>query len=127
MRHSLFKFLALFCLAFTSAQNVDISGTIQDESGTPIPGVNIIVKNTTKGSVSDFDGNFTVAGVDIGSTLTFSYIGYVSQELVVKNNSKLKFNYYFSSPLHHFIQVKTIRFLFTILDSSHHLIWQLNL
>ena len=89
MRHSLFKFLALFCLAFTSAQNVDISGTIQDESGTPIPGVNIIVKNTTKGSVSDFDGNFTVAGVDIGSTLTFSYIGYVSQELVVKNNSKL--------------------------------------
>ena len=89
MRHSLFIFLALFCLAFTSAQNVDISGTIQDESGTPIPGVNIIVKNTTKGSVSDFDGNFTVAGVDIGSTLTFSYIGYVSQELVVKNNSKL--------------------------------------
>ncbi|HEY5687261.1 MAG TPA: carboxypeptidase-like regulatory domain-containing protein, partial [Yeosuana sp.] len=60
MRHTLFKFLALFCMAFTSAQNVNISGTIQDESGIPIPGVNIIVKNTTKGSVSDFDGNFTV-------------------------------------------------------------------
>ena len=89
MRHTLFKFLALFCLAFTSAQNVDVSGTIQDESGIPIPGVNIIVKNTTKGSVSDFDGNFTVTGVEIGSTLTFSYIGYITQELVVKDKSNL--------------------------------------
>ncbi len=89
MRHSLFKILALFFVAIASAQNVDVSGTIQDESGIPIPGVNIIVKNTTKGSVSDFDGNFTLTGVEIGSTLTFSYIGYITLEQIVKDNSKL--------------------------------------
>ena len=89
MRHTLFKFLALFCMAFTSAQNVNISGTIQDESGIPIPGVNIIVKNTTKGSVSDFDGNFTVTDVEIGSTLTFSYIGYITKELVIANSNNV--------------------------------------
>ena len=57
MRHTLFKLLALFFIAYSSAQNVNVSGTIQDESGIPIPGVNVLVKNTTKGAVSDFDGN----------------------------------------------------------------------
>lgn len=89
MRHTLFKILALFFVAYTSAQNIDISGTIQDESGIPIPGVNILVKNTTKGSVSDFDGNFTVTGVDIGSTLTFSYVGYITKEMIVANANSL--------------------------------------
>ncbi|NCO64135.1 MAG: TonB-dependent receptor [Flavobacteriales bacterium] len=85
MRHTLFKILALFFVAYTSAQNIDISGIIQDESGIPIPGVNILVKNTTKGSVSDFDGNFTVTNLQVGSTLTFSFIGYITKELVVTN------------------------------------------
>ena len=44
---------------------------------------------TVNGVTSDFDGNFTVTGVEIGSTLTFSYIGYITQELVVKDKSNL--------------------------------------
>tara|TARA_R110002167_G_scaffold270464_2_gene476979 strand:+ start:207 stop:3224 length:3018 start_codon:yes stop_codon:yes gene_type:complete len=89
MRHTLFKILALFFIAYSSAQNVDISGNVQDESGFPIPGVNIVVKNTSKGSITDFDGNFTITGVDVGSTLSFSYIGYINKDVVIANNSTL--------------------------------------
>ena len=89
MRQTLFKLLALFFIAYSSAQNVDVTGIIQDESGIPIPGVNVLVKNTTKGTVSDFDGNFAIKDVEKGSTLTFSYVGYVTKEVVVNDNSKL--------------------------------------
>ena len=76
-------------IAYSSAQNVNVSGTIQDGDGMPIPGVNILVKNTIKGTVSDFDGNFIINDVEIGSTLSFSYIGYMTKEIVIKDNSKL--------------------------------------
>ncbi|PKQ45789.1 SusC/RagA family TonB-linked outer membrane protein [Confluentibacter flavum] len=89
MRHYLFKILTLFIVAYSSAQNVEVSGVIQDESGIPIPGANVVVKNTTIGTVSDFDGNFIVSNVEIGSTLTFSYIGYLTNEVVITNNSNL--------------------------------------
>ncbi|WP_111308707.1 SusC/RagA family TonB-linked outer membrane protein [Confluentibacter sediminis] len=89
MRYYLFKLLALFFVAYSSAQNVNISGTTLDANGVSIPGVNIIVKSSSKGTISDFDGNFTLSDVKIGSTLTFSYIGYITHEVVVTNNSKL--------------------------------------
>ncbi|GAA4891811.1 TonB-dependent receptor [Flaviramulus aquimarinus] len=89
MRQTFLKILALFFVAFTSAQNVDVSGNVQDNTGFPIPGVNVIVKNTSKGAVTDFDGNFTIAGVEIGSTLSVSYIGYVTKEIVVADGSNL--------------------------------------
>ena len=89
MKQTFLKILTLFFVAFTSAQNTDVSGNVQDDTGFPIPGVNVIVKNTSKGAVTDFDGNFTLSGVEIGSTLSVSYIGYVTKEIVVANNSKL--------------------------------------
>jgi TonB-linked SusC/RagA family outer membrane protein len=55
----------------------------------PIPGVNVVVKNTTKGTVTDFDGNFTISNVQSGATLILSYLGYVTKEVVVTNSSKL--------------------------------------
>ena len=89
MRHILLNVLAFFFIAYASAQNVNLSGTVQDEGGMPIPGVNVIVKNTTKGSVTDFDGNFTISDVEIGSTLTFSYVGYVTYEVVIANGNDM--------------------------------------
>ncbi len=89
MRHTLFKILTLFFIAFSSAQNVDVSGNVQDGTGFPIPGANVIVKNTSKGAVTDFDGNFTIADVEIGSTLIFSYLGYVTQEVIVTDNKNV--------------------------------------
>ena len=89
MKQTFLKILALFFVAFTSAQNIDVSGNVQDNTGFPIPGANVIVKNTSKGAVTDFDGNFTISDVEIGSTLTVSYIGYVTKELVIADNSNL--------------------------------------
>ena len=74
------SFLLLFSLISYSQQNV--SGLIIDSQKIPLSGVNILVKGTQNGTMSDFDGNFQIA-VNSGQTLVFSYIGYETQELVV--------------------------------------------
>lgn len=89
MRHYLFKILTLVFISYSSAQNINVNGHVQDNSGMPIPGVNVVVKNTTKGAVTDFDGNFTILNVQSGATLMLSYLGYVTKEVVVTNSSKL--------------------------------------
>ncbi len=89
MRHYLFKILTLLFITYSGAQNINVSGNVQDTSGFPIPGVNVVVKNTTKGAVTDFDGNFTITNIATGSTLTFSYIGYVTKQVVITNDAKL--------------------------------------
>lgn len=80
--------LLLSCVTF--GQNVSVSGNVKDSgSNQPLPGVNIIIKNTTKGVTTDFDGNFTINEVPINSILVFSYLGFDNQEITVKNNSTL--------------------------------------
>lgn len=64
---------------------VIISGTVMDESGTPLPGVTIIVRGTTMGTTTDNNGNFKLTST-IGTTLIFSFVGYESQELLVKED-----------------------------------------
>lgn len=85
------KILSLTLGLFTTltfAQNINVSGTVTDSnSNQPLPGVNILVKDTSKGTTSDFDGNFSINDVSVNSVLVFSYLGYVTQEYVVKNNS----------------------------------------
>jgi hypothetical protein len=53
----LMTFLVALLVQFSFAQEKIISGTVSDESGLPLPGVNIIVKGTTTGTQTDFDGN----------------------------------------------------------------------
>ena len=89
MKKMVLKILALFFVAFTSAQNIDVSGNVKDPTGLPIPGVNVIVKHTNIGTITDFDGNFRVTNVEIGSTITVSYIGYITKEIVVVDSSRL--------------------------------------
>ncbi|KAA5827455.1 TonB-dependent receptor [Algibacter amylolyticus] len=89
MRHTLLQVLALFFITFAGAQNIDISGNVQDETGLPIPGANIIVKNTTRGTTTDFDGNFILTGVEKGTTIMVTFIGYVTKEIVISNNNNL--------------------------------------
>jgi len=89
MRHTLIKWLMLFFVGYIGAQNLDINGTVLDNSGLPIPGVNVIVKNTSKGTVTDFDGNFSLTDIKSGTTLTFSFIGYITKDVVVTNANAL--------------------------------------
>ena len=65
-----------------------ISGVISDEEAVPLPGVNVIVKGTTKGVVTDFDGNFSIQAND-GDVLTISFVGFTTQELVVGEETNL--------------------------------------
>ncbi|SFZ92725.1 TonB-linked outer membrane protein, SusC/RagA family [Flaviramulus basaltis] len=72
----------LFSINSLFAQNKTISGTVTDaDLGGPLPGVTIIVKSTSKGTSTDFDGNYTLNDVASNATLVFSYIGYKTQEI----------------------------------------------
>ena len=79
-----FLIASLFMLISTAllAQQIKVSGTIVDsEDDTPLPGVTIIEKGTTNGTVTDIDGVYSLL-VNEGAMLVFSYIGYESQELL---------------------------------------------
>ena len=78
--------LLMFCLGtsnFMSAQTV--TGTVTDDSSQPLPGVTVIVKGTTTGSATDFDGNYSITASN-GDVLTFSFVGFDTQEATVTGN-----------------------------------------
>lgn len=80
-------FLMLTIPVYMSAQVMNITGTVTDEEdGTPLPGVTIIAKGTTMGTVTDFEGNYTIS-VPAGARLVFSYIGYNSKEVLVEDQT----------------------------------------
>jgi len=76
----------MFCLGasnFMSAQTV--TGTVTDDSSQPLPGVTVIVKGTTTGSATDFDGNYSISANN-GDVLVFSFVGFETQEVSVASN-----------------------------------------
>jgi len=66
-----------------------VSGTVSDNSGTPLSGANIVEKGTTNGVQTDFDGNFTITSVDENATLVVSYIGFKTQEIAIAGQATL--------------------------------------
>lgn len=86
-----FSFLFMVCsVTVLSAQGFSISGTVYDGSlNEPLPGANVIVKNTTNGTTTDFDGNFTINNVNAGDVLIFSYISFQAQEVTITDQSAL--------------------------------------
>ena len=70
-------------------QDVTVSGTVLDADGNaPLPGVSIIVKGTSKGTFSDADGKY-VLETSKGATLTYSFIGYSSQDILVGDQTSI--------------------------------------
>lgn len=69
-----------------SAQNRNISGNVKDATGEPMIGVNVKVVGTTNGTITDFDGNYTIQA-PANSQLQFSFIGYIAQTVAVGNKS----------------------------------------
>lgn len=81
-------FMALFLMNVSWAfAQLTVTGNVQSTSGEPLIGVNVVEKGTTNGTVTDLDGNYTLR-VAKGKTLVFSYIGFLSQEVVV-NGAKV--------------------------------------
>ncbi len=71
------------------AQQRSVSGTVTDAGGQPLPGVTVMIKGTTQGTITDADGNFTVPNVSENATLVFSFVGMRIQEVVVANQTTI--------------------------------------
>lgn len=80
---TLFTLLAVALLSFQlQAQTKTISGTVTDDGGLPLPGANVIVKKSSTGTQTDFDGRYNIEA-NIGQTLVFSYVGFETKEVRV--------------------------------------------
>lgn len=75
--------------ATKAQQQIKVSGIVKDAKGTPIPGVNVVVKGTTNGVQTDFDGKFSIDVAGSNAALIISYIGYVNQEIKVGNQTNI--------------------------------------
>ena len=76
-------------IQLVSAQNKTLTGTvISSEDNQPLPGVNVIVKGTTMGTITDFDGNFSLSVPADAETLVFSFMGMQTQEVAIGTTTK---------------------------------------
>ncbi|MBO0330233.1 SusC/RagA family TonB-linked outer membrane protein [[Muricauda] lutisoli] len=74
-------------LDFTqSPDQTQVTGTVTDQNGEPLIGANVLVKGTTNGTQTDFDGNYTISA-DGNATLVFSYVGFSTQEVAISGRS----------------------------------------
>ncbi|QCX36952.1 TonB-dependent receptor [Aureibaculum algae] len=71
-------------------QDLEIKGSVfEAATNSPLPGVNVIVKNTNTGVTTDFDGNFTITNRKVGEILVFSFIGFIEQEVTITGTNFL--------------------------------------
>jgi len=78
----------LFNIQLFAQDAYSVSGTVKDASNIPIPGVNVIVLNTTRGTQTDFDGNYSI-DVSDAEVLQFSYLGYATQTVIVNGQTSI--------------------------------------
>ena len=79
-------FLCLFFVFVTVgawAQQRTVTGTVTNQRGQPLPGVTVVLKGTTDGTVTDVDGNYSLAGIPPDATLEFSFVGMSTQNVDV--------------------------------------------
>ncbi|MFD1162910.1 MULTISPECIES: SusC/RagA family TonB-linked outer membrane protein [Hwangdonia] len=84
----LFTCLLIFGLSINiiQAQEKTITGTVVDDAGVPLPGATIQIKGESKGTTTDFDGNYSIQA-NVGNILVFSYVGYANQEIEIKDQT----------------------------------------
>ena len=73
----------------TLQQQKAVAGKVTDSTGMPLPGVSVVVKGTTIGTITDFDGNYNLANVPGDATLTFSFVGMKSQDVKIAGKSTI--------------------------------------
>ncbi|HEY9489558.1 MAG TPA: SusC/RagA family TonB-linked outer membrane protein, partial [Chryseosolibacter sp.] len=74
---------------FNAPQETVVNGKVTDETNTPLPGVNVLIKGSTIGTVTDTDGQYSIAAPDANAILVFSFIGYVTKEIPVDGQSQI--------------------------------------
>lgn len=85
---SILTLLLAFVVQISFAQGQTITGTVTDSDGLPLPGVNIVIKGTSTGVQTDFDGNYSI-DTEQGSVLTYSFIGLKTVEFTVGSNTTI--------------------------------------
>ncbi len=87
----IFLFFAIFVgiNSFIFAQQNSISGTVTDESGEPLPGATVLIKGTTNGTVSNINGIYTLTNIPENTTLVFSFVGMLTQEVIVGSQTTI--------------------------------------
>ena len=73
-----------------SFQGLQVSGVVRDDTGSPVPGVNVIEKGTTNGTATDVDGRYSLLVNSEDAILVFSFIGYTTQEVTVGGRSSIE-------------------------------------
>ena len=83
-------FLALMAVTSTVAfAQGKVSGTVVDAAGEAVIGASVMVKGTSTGTITDFDGNFTLQNVPEKASLVISYVGYRNQTIAVAGKNQL--------------------------------------
>jgi hypothetical protein len=70
-------------------QQIGVKGHVTDKSGGPLPGVTIVIKGTSKGTITDTNGNYEMDGVPSNATLVFSFVGMKSKEIAVESRNTI--------------------------------------
>ncbi|MGV7104917.1 SusC/RagA family TonB-linked outer membrane protein [Flavobacterium sp. U410] len=83
-----FLLFLFFSFSALTAQNIKVSGVVSDKQGLTLPGVNVVLKGTQKGVITDFDGNYELE-VPANGVLNFSYIGFKTLEVSVNSKTTL--------------------------------------
>ncbi|TRW97933.1 SusC/RagA family TonB-linked outer membrane protein [Flavobacterium gawalongense] len=89
MKQIILIFMIIFTSQVTLAQVKTVKGSVTDVVGSPLPGASITVQGESKGTITDFDGNFSIE-VQKGETLIISYLGSETQKVVVGDDSTIK-------------------------------------
>jgi TonB-linked SusC/RagA family outer membrane protein len=76
-------------IAAAVQQQHSVSGTVTDQTGAPLPGVTIIIKGTTSGTITDMDGNYTLSNIPPDANLVFSFVGMKTQEIAVGSQTSI--------------------------------------
>lgn len=86
--HGILTLFLAFVVQLTFAQEKTVTGTVNDEAGIPMPGVNVLVEGSNAGTQTDFDGNYSISVTD-SQTLVFSYVGFATARKVVGQQSTI--------------------------------------
>lgn len=90
MKMALLSFFMLFVPVMLSAQTV-VTGNVIDESGLPVIGANVVIKGTTTGVITDFDGNFSIQVSNLKtSVIQVSFVGYTPKEIKLNGKTSIK-------------------------------------
>ena len=78
---------SIFSDLLDAGQQNTVSGKVTDDSGQPLPGVTVVIKGTTQGTVTDVNGNYTLSNIPKNATLQFSFVGMKTMDVIIGNET----------------------------------------